>query len=263
MIPPAKAKTKKQNNSNTAFARYSQQVANTVLRGIKMAEVPVVDQFISPLILVEVLKRAGPQSLVWKPETLCAYIDENYSGWTKEQVADALVSFHEAGVLTTSVPPLVRQKLYALRTIMTSDTAHVEWHIFEKVGCAFNNRLADFSTVEPMSFSECAVTIALMDIIRPDTLGHEVLAYVAAACHQAGLYTVAPSKYLKQADPLLRMMNQEETGRQTDDRIVSSIASKVAEIQKNPAGNSIEDDFVVVQAVRLFAADAAGDSAVG
>jgi hypothetical protein len=55
------------------------------------------------------------------------------------------------------------------------------------------------------------------------------------------------------SDELLSMMNREETGRQTNDKIVSDISSKIEDIKKNP-DQSVED-FVSVQALTLLAID--------
>lgn len=252
MINKNKPEDKKKSDLASAFVRYSNRVAGTVLRGIKMANANM-DPFTSPMKVLEMLKEAGPQVLVWKPETLCAYLDQKYNGWDPETAAAALEYFHTYGMLDTDVPPLVRQKLYALRIIMTSDSAHREWHVFEKIGCAFNDRLASFSVVEPMNPAECAKTIAIIDAVRPDEFGYEVKTYIAAACHTDGLYTLKPSKYLSMSDELLSMMNREETGRQTNDKIVSDISSKIEDIKKNP-DQSVED-FVSVQALKLLAID--------
>lgn len=244
------------------FVRYTNQVAKTVLRGIKMASPEIYNPLVSPLFVADTLKQLGAQALALKPETLFLLIDQKFGGWDGVRSAKAMESFHETGVIDTDVPDLVRQKVYAVRILMTSDSAHHEWHIFEKIGGAFNNRLGHFGVIEPLTPIECARAIAIMDAIRPDTFSNEIKAYVAAASHEAGFYTLLPSKYLKMSESHLANMNREETGRTTDDKIVSAVDEKLRAFKA--AGSNLEsvpEDFVSVQALKLLALDAAGDEA--
>jgi hypothetical protein len=252
---------KKKGKPPQSFARYTAQVAKTVLQGIKMSGMDIHDPFINPTKLVEVLKMAGPSSLAWKPETLYSYLDKNYSGWSSEKIANALEHFHATGELQTDIPTLVRQKLHSIRIVLTSDTAHREWHIFEKVGCVFSNRLADFRTIEPLSPLECAVTVALIDSMRPDRFSDEVAAYVAASCHMTGIYTIAPCKWLNFAESYLQKMNEASTGRPYSSSIGEQISSRLSVVQK--ADYILEETFSDIQALKLLALNVAGDSALG
>lgn len=247
-----------------AFVRYTNQVTNTVLRGIKMAGPEVYNPLASPLYLLGIIKQLGPQSLAWRPETLFAAIDRQFGGWSGEKVATALEHFHSTGELKTDVPDLVRHKLYAIRIILTSDSAHHEWNVFEKVGGAFNNRLANFGVVEPLTPAECATTIAIIDSVRPDTFSNEIKAYTAASSHQEGLYTIKPSKYLKMGEEYLSGMNKSETGRATDDKIVEQIANRLSGLKQQAPSlvTPPAEEFVNLQAVRLLAIDASGDNAL-
>lgn len=240
------------------FERYQNKVIAAVADGIKMASPDVYNPACSPLRLLEVLKRLGSQSLTLAPETLMAVLDKEYGGWTSEKVAKALDYFHSTGFLKTDVPDLVRHKLYALRIIMTSDSAHHEWHIFEKIGSAFNDRTAHFGVMEPLTAIECARTVAIMDAVRPDAFTHEVKAYIAAACRTDGLYTVKPSKYLNMSEDLLEKMNREGAGRETDPRIVQAITDRMAELERDPKP---AEDFISIQALRLIAINFAAHEA--
>ena len=217
-----------------------------------MSSAAIYNPDISPLAIMDIIKTIGVQCLGWKPETLFSYIDKNYGGWDSDKAGNALVKFHETGVMQTDVPDIVRQKIYAIRIIVTSDTAHREWSIFEKIGSAFNGRLAHFGVIEPLSPIECANTVALIDTIRPDEFSHEVLAYIAASCHMDGFYTLKPSKYLKMSDDLLSMMNREETGRPINDKIVNDIVSRMSSIAQASAP---VEDFIGMQAAKLLAID--------
>lgn len=248
---------------NAAHGRFEHAVVGTVLSSIKMAAAKLCDPLIKPLELLEELKKLGVGALTWKPETLMAVIDRECSGWTEVQVAEALEHFHKTGELKTNVPALLRQKIYALRVIMTSDTVHSEWHIFEKVGGVFNDRNANFNIVEPLSPTECAVTVAIIETIRPDAYSDEIKAYIAASCHQDGFYTVKPSKYLSMAEVHLQMMNQEETGRKTSPELVGQIADNLKTLKENQGKiKTVSEDFKTIQALKILAVDFSGDEAI-
>lgn len=249
--------------NNAAHGRFERAVVGTVLTGIKMASAKLCDPLIKPLELLEEIKKLGVGALTWKPETLMAVIDRECSGWTEVQVAEALEHFHKTGELKTNVPALLRQKIYALRVIMTSDTVHSEWHIFEKVGGVFNDRNANFNIVEPLSPAECAATVAIIESIRPDSYSEEIKAYIAASCHESGIYSLAPSKYLAMADGPLQMMNEEETGRKTVPDLVKKIAEKVKTLKANASKmEGIAEEFASIQALKILVIDHTGDEAI-
>lgn len=267
MIRRPEEKDKKKQSPPTAhakaFDRFNRQILKTVFNSIKMASAVLTDPLSSPLAIFHELQMLGQDAFLWKPETLMAAIDSKVYLWTSDQVAEALNHFHDTGEIKTNVPPLVRQKIYAIRTIVTSDTPHIEWNIFEKVGSVFNDRVANFSVVEPLSPGECARTIALIEAIRPDAYSNEIKAYIAASCHEDGMYTISPSKYLNMAEEHLAMMNREGAFRATSPDLVEKISMKLETIRAEASKiMEITDDFVLIQAIKLFAIDKTGDDAV-
>lgn len=256
----SRSESKKREKDRGSFSRYTYQVANNVLKSMKMSSTNLRDPLMSPLALADLLKAAGPQSLVWKPETLFSYLDKKYNGWSPEQLTKALDHFHETGEIVSDIPSLVRQKLFSIRIIITSDTAHREWNIFEKVGSAFNDRLADFGSVEPLVPVECARTVALIDKIRPDKFSNEIAAYVAASCHLDGIYTLEPCKWLNFAEGHLRSMNESSAKRAFSDSIAKEIAGKLESVQKSDY--VLKEDFTDIQALKLLALNEAGNSVV-
>ena len=233
-------------------------MANTILRGVKMAGQSIYDPLVSNNELYEYLLDLGPGALALKPESLFAEIDRKYGGADSDTIVANLEHFHNTGEIKTQVPEINRQRLYAFRILVTSDTAYHEWHIFEKIGCVLNGRLAHFGVVEPLSPLECAVTVSVMDGVRPDTFSEEIKSYVAACCHQGGLYTLKPCKWLAFADEQLQMMNKEEAGRNLSPEIVSNIETKLYIISKGE--HKPEEEFSDIQALRLLALNKAGDS---
>lgn len=231
--------------------------AQLVMAGLKMAEVNVFyNPTANPLKLLDELKKLGIGALAWTPETLMSAIDRKFGGWSEDQIADALEHFHKTGTLKTGVPQLVREKLYALRVISTSNSAQTEWHIFEKIGGAFNDRIAQFGTVEPLNAAECARTVAIIEAVRPDTYENEIKVYIAASCHTDGLYTADPVKWIRMAEPYLQQMNFEATGEQLDLNIRTQIDSRLTSYRLEKKNlREVPDDLISVQASKLLAID--------
>ena len=230
-------------------------IQQAVIAGLKMANSNIFyNPAVNPLSLIDPLKTLGIGTLGWSPETLMSAIDKKFGGWSDDHVADALEHFHRTGILKTGVPQVVREKIYAIRVVSTSNSAQTEWHIFEKIGGAFNDRVAQFGTVEPLSAAECARTIAIIENIRPDTYEEEIKIYIASSCHTDGLYTVSPVKWLAMAESYLQQMNLDATGEQIDISLRSKIADTLAQFRgAKYTLREVEDELISVQALKLLA----------
>lgn len=156
----------------------------------------------------------------------------------------------------------MRQKIYAIRVVATTDIPHNEWHIFEKVGCAFNDRVAQFGVVERLSAGECARTIAVIESIRPDEYSNEVKVYIAASAHIDGILTLRPSKYLKMAEYQLEQVNFQDIGTHLQYKIKDKIAEKVEYVKAHLKTMTLVEDIETIQAIRLASIDAMGDEVI-
>lgn len=276
-FPPTKSSTHEENNSESNIrgklratkgalrvveslrgGNPERMIEQAIISGIKMASDKAVflDSLANPLKIASELKRLGIGVLGWLPETLMSTLDQKYSNWTKAQVSEALDYFNKTGTIKTSIPQLVREKIYAIRVVATSDSAQAEWHIFEKVGGAFNDRVAKFGVVEPLTAAECARTIAVIENIRPDRYENEVKIYIAAACHYSGLYTVAPIKWLSFVENYLQQMNYEATSEHQDQSTKNKIQEKFNQMKANKEKLvEVPDDLISVQALKLLSID--------
>lgn len=245
-----------QGNIEHAFAK-------TIVSGIKLSNAnPFSDPNVEPIFLAQALRSLGIAALGWTPETLFSTIDRMHFGWSEEKASAALEKFHDTGVIQTDVPLLVRQKIYAIRVVATSDTAHNEWHIFEKVGAAFNDRVAQFGVVEKLSPGECARTIAIIENIRPDEYSREIKAYIAASAHEDGILTLAPSKWLGMAKHELLRMNEASMEAPLQAGLHEKISKKL-ELLKADGGKIETEDIVTIQALKLMVIDHMGDVVQG
>ena len=237
-----------------AHGNAEQTLVRAMSLGTKLASSPFYDAKANIITLLKELKAMGAEVLLKTPETLFAYIDKRIGNKTEKEAADAIEHFHETGLLLTDVPPLVRNKIYAIRTASMSDAPYEEWNIFEKVGGAFNGRVANFSHLEPMSSGECAVTVALLDAIRPDTFSNEVKIYIAACCHQDGLLTVKPVEYLSIAEEYLQQFNEETSGRKADLSSVEGIKIEFDKLKSGEVSGSSDESVEHIQAGKLLGA---------
>lgn len=239
--------------------------AKTIVSGMKLAtDNPFKDPLANPLALAAALRSLGIEALVWKPETLFAAIDRKFNYWSDQKVGEALDKFHDTGLIQTDVPSLVRQKIYAIRIIATSDTAHNEWHVFEKVGCAFNDRVAQWGIVEKLSPGECARTIAIIEHIRPDddNYSREVRTYIAASCYEEGMLTTSPSKYLSMCDDQLRQIMRQDGGSEIKFEMRNKISDRVTAIRGQLRTMAMVEDITTIQALKIIAVDACGDQVI-
>lgn len=112
----------------------------------------------------------------WEPETLWAELSRTtYGAEPEEEVKGAVM---------------------ALQLTLNANSPFEHWHIFEKVGQAFNFNPVMFSTLQPLDADEAALTMAILKKIRPkEEYDDEVLKYVAVCAHEAGLVYLPEDMY--------------------------------------------------------------------
>jgi len=236
---------------------------NAIISGIKLADGGL---YYNPNVavrdLLEKLKSDfGLKFLTLEPETLFGEIDR-LQGWSRERMNVALDHFTDTGEIDSEIPIIVRNKIFALRVVCTSDSAYESWEVFEKVGGAFNDRAAQFDTLEPLSAFECAKTIALLWSISADKFSNEVLGYVAACCYESGLYSTTPSHWLYVCDAQLSAIILSEQGA-LDSELIKNTQIRYNDLK---AGASLTEenqhDAAWMQATKLRSIDLTVDEAI-
>jgi hypothetical protein len=71
-------------------------------------------------------------------------------------------------------------KINAARTLYTSPIAWTDWEAFEKVGHGITGYIPNFGQVEPLSITQCAITISAMSGFKQLPLADEVVGYIAS-----------------------------------------------------------------------------------
>lgn len=125
--------------------------------------------------------------------------DKEWWHWEPETLWQTLTMEHSI----TSDDDL-KNLVMALQLCVTTNQPFESWHVFEKVGHAFNFNTVDFQTVQPLEPQEAALTIKLLRTIRPkEMFASEVSAYLAATAKNAGLVYLSPEQFTEEAQAFL------------------------------------------------------------
>ena len=121
-----------------------------------------------PLIQYRMLNdKYGREWHDWEPETLWQSMKE------------------EMGALTG---PDERNIVLALQVLVKTNQAHEHWHIFEKMGHAFNYNHVDFAILQPLELDEIARTLKIIKKIRPkEKIDPEICGYIASVAKSSGV----------------------------------------------------------------------------
>lgn len=125
----------------------------------------------------------------WEAETLWQMLPQDFSIEVTEELKGAV---------------------QALQILYTTHFAHEHWHVFEKVGHAFNDNTVLFGVLQPLEMDEVAWTVHVIDTIRPNEVyDPEVLAYIAACAKQAGIVYLHTGLYPKGSQEVLDELNND------------------------------------------------------
>lgn len=139
---------------------------------------------VSKVITGKVVSELVKQSHV-KLMALYAYLNDHYGrrwwDWEPETIwsmVDGILDLSEEN----------KNQIQALQVVVNTDFAFEEWHVFEKVGHAFNGNHVSFGELQPLEPDDAAWTCKALELIRPKAeYDDEVLAYIAACANNAGI----------------------------------------------------------------------------
>lgn len=82
----------------------------------------------------------------------------------------------------------LKNLISALQLCVTTNQPFENWHVFEKVGHAFNQNPVNFGIVQPLEPQETALTLKILRAIRPkQQFDSEICGYLAATAKNAGI----------------------------------------------------------------------------
>lgn len=125
----------------------------------------------------------------WEPETLWQMLPKDFGIEVTDEVKGAI---------------------QALQVLYNTHFAHEHWHVFEKIGHAFNDNTVLFGVLQPLEMDEVAWTIHVINTIRPkEVYDPEILAYVAGCAKQAGMVYLPTDLYPKGSQEVLDELNND------------------------------------------------------
>lgn len=155
--------------------------------------------------------------------------------WEPETVWTTLVREH-----TIEPDETLKNVIQALQVTCKTNYPFEMWHVFEKVGHAFNGNLIDFDVVQPLELDEIALTVKILRAIRPkEEFSDEIAGYTAASAQLCGVVKL-PSDLFPEA-------SQAALGRLGND---AELYNAVTQLQMTPP-EKIKDETVRIQLERL------------
>jgi hypothetical protein len=160
------------------------------------------------------LRRYGPQWLIWEPETLEIRVPVDFK--------------------TQSLGALNLDKLMAVKTLHIVDGFWRNWEIFSACVQPLNGMFADFSVVQAPAYAEILVAFDTASKIRNDIqLSNEVQDYIRNVMLHDGV--------LRAVDPL-EGIQPDVAGYPVDIHVIDGAWSAVRQTDRAPAGDSVEDE---------------------
>lgn len=104
----------------------------------------------------------------------------------------------------------LKNLIMALQLTVTTNQPFENWHVFEKVGHAFNLNPVDFGVVQPLEPQEAALTLKLLRTMRPKSeFASEICGYLAASGKAAGLVYLPEAVFTAGCQSFLEQMGND------------------------------------------------------
>lgn len=127
-----------------------------------------------PVILYTfMLDKYGPAWLTWDPDAIWLVIEKDFK---------------------TSIASITKEKLNAIKTLISVDSFWWVWEVFEKVTQAMNNNIVRFDILQPPTLGQMVNAVRLAKKMRPEmkTFEEEVARYVSAIALEEGVEYLPP-----------------------------------------------------------------------
>lgn len=169
-------------------ARSASSIAKQVARGRPISEAIARQAIAIPTFAA--LEKSGSMKIVAIFKLLNSHYEHDWWNWEPETIWQTLQTDHQL-----EASEAIKNIVQALQMIVNTDQAFEHWHIFEKVAHAFNENPVSFGTMQPLELDEVALTIKILEHIRPKAeYQDEVCAYIAACAKNSGVVYL-PKEY--------------------------------------------------------------------
>lgn len=162
-------------------ARSARSVVKQVAKGRPLSEALARQAITIPTFAA--MEKSGSLKVLDLFELLNEHYKHAWWDWEPETIWQTLSHDHQIEP-TEAIKNIVQ----ALQVIVSTDQPFEHWHVFEKVGHAFNYNHVSFATLQPLEVDEIAVTVKLLRAIRPKAeFDKEVCAYMGACAKHSGI----------------------------------------------------------------------------
>lgn len=159
---------------------------------------------VSKAVLDSAFEKEAATSILNVYHALNEHYKQDWWDWEPETIWQTLTK--ELGV---EAFPELRAMILALQLTLRTNQPFEHWHIFEKVGHAFNFNPVDFSIVQPLELTEIAWAYKVLESLRAKAeYAPEIWTYMAAAAKSSGVVYLPP-KYFGEAQAHLDRMHND------------------------------------------------------
>jgi len=137
-----------------------------------------------------------------------AYLNSRYGdGWHNWEPETLTQTLHADDIEHMNE---YRDTLQAYQVVAKTNFPFEEWHVFEKVGHAFNFNPVNFGHLQPLEMDEVALTVKTLKSIRPQLeFEDDIKAYIAASAKEAGMVYLPEDLYPKGCQEFLDKMGND------------------------------------------------------
>lgn len=147
-------------------------------------------KFIEEVVGIKKTSAEERPSVLYFYQFLNNHYNRQWTDWEPETLWATLARDHK--------PPSegLKNVIMALQVVVKTNFPFEQWHVFEKVGHAFNKNPVSFSIVQPLELNEVAYTLKILKKIRPKMkFDPEVYAYIASIAKNSGVVYLPPGLY--------------------------------------------------------------------
>lgn len=181
------------------------RTVKSVLKSIQDPQKALGKALVSGLTMQTLANKEASLSVLKIYSILNDAYDKEWWHWEPETIWQTLAMEH-----SITGDDDLKNLVMALQLCVTTNQPFESWHIFEKVGHAFNFNTVNFETIQPLEPQEAALAIRLLQTIHPkEAFASEISGYLAAVAKNAGLVYLSPSQFPAEAQAFLDAMGND------------------------------------------------------
>ncbi|MCJ7520991.1 MAG: hypothetical protein MUP21_02040 [Dehalococcoidia bacterium] len=181
------------------------RTVKSVLKSIQDPQKAIGKALVSGLTMQSLTSKEASLSVLKIYSILNDAYDKEWWHWEPETIWQTLAMEH-----SITGDDDLKNLVMALQLCVTTNQPFESWHVFEKVGHAFNSNTVNFEVVQPLEPQEAALTIKILRTIRPEEkFATEVSGYLAAVAKNAGIVVLLPTQFTEEAQGFLEGMGND------------------------------------------------------